>query len=996
MAGQGKYKIKISPARTLGPLDLERVRALVMKGRLLGDEPTAAEPFTAWKPFSEFPELGQLMLEKIDKDKAERAATVADATKTISQTKTASHSEMAAPSTGGDSQLESDLAMPTLVNIDVSKLRGSDDTEKTTVNIPRGAARSETDENATKILTLDQMQRTIKKYAEAPTDQESAKRIQAAADEQTKKKRVLSPMFTVFIGIAFCLFLILAEKEETSPPPKERLSPAYYRFPFTEVNLPPMAKSPNADESRELLDEGLELMEKETPLSYIKAVKFKLYKSVSKNPRDLEARAALASAYLRLAEIVPKNERLFKSVKDLLNVKVPTGVIIPSFWVARAEFYSLLNRQDIAEEILNEALKSKPTPEVFFQKAKLQADHGKIELALTTMSRLANSVGEKMNPRHATLHASLLMKRNQTSAAEKILKNTIKQSKQYGPARVLLAQLYLKSGKFKESLEEIAPVLKKPDSLDRMALAEAFLITAEALEGSNRIATAIVFAESARNILPLKDEAEEILFRLKAKHKKTMDVYTHVLAGKQREKAQEFELAIAEYLKASDLSSVDPMPHVLLGKLLENDGDIPGAIKRYERAADSKKKPIEPLLYLAKIYLNRFDLEEANKTLRRADALGRQQQEVEYLRGLVEEKEGKKEVGPFTLRQAVEKGSRNPNLFTHLGEIEEAKLEYELAEFYYSMALRYDPQNPDAMLGVAMARYHLESPSRAINFLKDRLAELPNSAAIMVNLAVVYIKSGDRESGKNLLQNAARNDKKYPRSFKLLGDLTKEEGDAQGNNFIQRKNAYRFALASYEYYSKLAPNDPSGFKSIADLYFEIRDLGAAAKNYHRVLNLVPNYPGVRVRLAQISRNGGDLEAAMKLLEDELKNRPGSDAAKLEQAEIHKTKGEMAEALRLYTEAAQLNERNADALMGIGYIHERQGNYDNALSLYERVVKIDPLNSEVHWRMGEIYEKKSDRIRALQAFKNFLALTNLPENKTIAQRKINQIEQLMHR
>ncbi len=993
MDGLGKYKIKISESRTLGPLDVERVRALILKGRLTGDEPTAEAPFAQWKPLSAFPELSQLLLEKIAQKPPQHPSLSADATQTIAQTSIDTQTTGAGFASGETGeQLESRLSMPTLVDIDVSKLRESDDLEKTKIANVRGDRAN--DENATKILSLDQMQRAIKRYAEKPPETIATDSApEPAPAKKNGKRKLFSPIFTAFIGIAFSVFLILADKEDV---PQNILTPHYYRFPYTEVNFPPKNKNPDADESRALLDAGIAMMEKETPLSYIRAIKFKLYPAVSKNPRDPEARAALAFAYLQLLEVVPKNERLFSSLKELLDVKLPPGVIIPSLWAARAEFYNLLYRQDTADEILSEALKSKPTPELYFQKAKLLADRGKIEVALTTMSRLMNSVGaNQLNPRHATLYANLLMTRNQFSPAEKLLRSTIKKSPDYGPAHMALADLFLKSGKFKEAVAEIGWVVRQPKSVNRLDLAKTFLIAAQALEGVNRIATAIVFAESARTILPQKEEAEDVLYRLKAKYKKTASIYSHILVGRQREKARENEQAISEYLKASDASQVDPMPHILLGKLLENEGDIPGAIGRYERAADSRKKPIEPLLNLTRIYINRYELELAQKTLRRAIALRRELTEVEYLRGLLEEKEGKREIGAFTLRKAIDKGSRNPALFNHLGQLEESKGENELAEFYYAIALRYDPQNPAAMLGVAMAHYHLESPSKAINFLKDRLTEQPNSAAIMVNLAVVHIKSGDRESGKTLLQNAVRTDRKYAPAFKLLGDLTKEEGD-NARNFAQRKNSYRFALASYEYYAKLVPNDPSGFKSIADLYFEIRDLGAAAKNYHRVLDLVPNFPDVRVRLAQISRNGGDYDAAMKLLEDELKIKPGSDAAKLEEAKIHEAKEEMAEALRLYTEAAQLNENNADALMGIGGIHERQGNYDNALSLYERVVKIDPLNSEVHWRMGRIYEKKNDRIKALQAYKNFLALTTLPDNKAIAQRKIDQIEQMMHR
>ena len=999
MADQTKYKIKISGSRTLGPLDFERVKALVMKGKILGKEPTATEPFYQWKAFSSFPELGQLLLEKLQQEGASRpqtsVSTTSEPTKTMAQTSAIGENNKVVSDQDSDEPIGASLSMPTLVDIDVRELQkppANPDLEKTSVGITR--EERETDPDATKIISLDLIQKVMTRYAEPDksTEDEATSPETAAA---TQKKRIFSPVFSIFITAALLAFIFLSDEEPNAP--QKTLSPRYFRFPYVEVNAPPPAKNTNADQARELLEKGQELMNRESPLSYINAIKQYLYKAVALNPKDVDARATLAMAYLQLAEILPKDEKLFKSVSDLLNIKLPNGVVIPSLVAAQAEFNTLLYKQDAAEELLDSAISTRPTPEILYQKAKIQAGRGKLDAALATMNRLITSVGaNEMNPRHATLQASLLDRKNQRASAERVLKKTVDKSPQYVPARILLADMFLKSGKFKEALDTISWVIQNPKYTDNLRLAESFLIAALGLEGTNQTAKAITFAESAKNIMPLKTESEDILFRLKSKYKKTAAIYSHVLAGRQREKAREYNLAIPEYIQASDASTVDPMPHILLGRILEAEGDIPGALSRYERATNSVKKPIEPLLYLAKIYLDRYQFDEAEKALRRAASLKRQSADILFLRGLLLEKQGQADLGEHTMKQAVKKSSRNPDLFTKLGSIEEERNNHQLAEFYYAMALRYDPQNAQAMLGVAMARYHLDSPSRAISFLKDRLNEQPNSAAIMVNLAVLYIKSGDKDAGKNLLQNAARSDKKYARAWKLLGDLTREEGDRQRGNFLARKESYSFAIASYTYYSKLAPNDPDGYKAVGDLYFEIRDLGAAAKNYYQVLKLVPNYPNVRVRLAQISENGLDYDNAMKLLEAELKINPLSDAAKLEQGHIYRAKGEVASALKAYTEAAQLNENNAEALVGIGHIHQIQGSYDNALSLYERVVKIDPLNDEVHWLMGAIYERKSDRVKAIQAYKNFLALNNEPTRRAAAQNKITSLEQQLHR
>ncbi|WP_371916892.1 tetratricopeptide repeat protein, partial [Pseudomonas sp. MPR-TSA4] len=63
--------------------------------------------------------------------------------------------------------------------------------------------------------------------------------------------------------------------------------------------------------------------------------------------------------------------------------------------------------------------------------------------------------------------------------------------------------------------------------------------------------------------------------------------------------------------------------------------------------------------------------------------------------------------------------------------------------------------------------------------MKDKLNEQPNSAPIMTNLAVIYLSSGDQDSGKMYLQNAIQVDRNYAKAYQLLGKLTQAEGDRQ-------------------------------------------------------------------------------------------------------------------------------------------------------------------------------------------------------------------------
>jgi hypothetical protein len=60
------YKIKLASGRILGPLDLERVRLLVLKNQVVGTEVARAYPQGEWQDINLIPEIAELLVAKID------------------------------------------------------------------------------------------------------------------------------------------------------------------------------------------------------------------------------------------------------------------------------------------------------------------------------------------------------------------------------------------------------------------------------------------------------------------------------------------------------------------------------------------------------------------------------------------------------------------------------------------------------------------------------------------------------------------------------------------------------------------------------------------------------------------------------------------------------------------------------------------------------------------------------------------------------------------
>ena len=1004
------YKIRLMPDRVLGPLDYPRVQALVMKGALRGEELTATAPFTAWKPFSSYPELAELLLKKIHSDQHKVSAPPPENTSGVTVSSQRTKTIAAIPTTTSAVSIESSTGkgidamrdddgngMPTLVEIKPIPEEEKDPDDQKTI-VGELMLRPDDDDGNTKMLSPAVVEKALQPYMPPPPP--PPKKVLFGLVKppkpeeyvtETGKRRLLSRNTAAILAmgiLAIAYFSSVQNPDEPSP-----LVPRYHTFPYVEVNMPPrLGVDADAALAADLVEKGQKAIESETPSAYIGAVRKYFYIAAGRNPNNYDARAMLASSYMRLSEIVPRDDRFFDTIDKLLLPGPNRNQWTPEYVVARAEMFQLLNRQDQAQEIVDSFLKIRPTPELLYQKARIAFDRRDIEVALASITKaIPPETLQKANPRHLVLQATLLQEKGQKDAALQALKRVRKEWPGHGPGMLAYADFLLRNGKPKEARDTLRLLLERPYLLDRTQLADAFVVTARTFEALKEMRRALLFANAAYRIHYNQDEAEETLFRVKSKIPETKAAYEQVVAGRQKDKAKQTDMAINHYIRALEIDRRDPVPFLLLAKLYEEKGAMNEAIDRYQKSIyETPTKPIEGALNLARIYANRFEFEKAKNMIKLASDMRRKRDQVLFYQALVQLKQKHFDLAEPIFQNALRIGSRFPDLYIQMGEFETRKREQRTAEFYYSVALRYEPFNPKAMLGVALSRFHLDSPSRAISFLKDKLASQPNSAAIMTNLAIIFIKSGDQDAARSYLLNAIRSDGKYAEAFRLLGNLTREEAIRQNSNDEEKKNSYQLALASYVRYSQLAPYDPEGYKAVGDLYLTINDLGAAAQNYYKVLDLTPNYPDVRRSLAEISMNGNDMEKAMKLLDDEMKINPINDAALVSRGEIYMRRGDMLAATKSYTEAARINEKNADALFGLGVVYSNQGSYDNALSLFNRVIKLDPLKAEAYWAMGEIYQKLSNRQKARQAFVNFKGIVRDPRSTQRADEKIRQL------
>ncbi|MGZ3712538.1 MAG: tetratricopeptide repeat protein, partial [Bdellovibrionota bacterium] len=498
------YKIQLSPDRTIGPIDYERVRALVMKGRIQGNEPTSVEPYTTWKPFSSFSQFGELLLKKLERDQhlpapGEKTSQVEAATKTLHH-----ESFPDIPKPAVEREMEESYGMPTLVDVPAPEpLPETPDNEKTMMGIL--AIPEPEDDGATKMLSVTAVDLEIKKFTPPPLPVVQKKTLFGLGKPinpddyvtETGKKRLLNR--TTVAILAFGVVLIGYLSNQPTPGDPTLIFPRYHTFPYVEVNVPPrLGDKPDPALSADLSEKGQKLLENETPSSYILAVRNYFYTSVGKNPANNDAKALLASAYMRLSEIVPRDERLFETVDKLLFPGPPSSQWTPEYVVARSEYYQMLNRYDQAQEIVDNYIRVRPSAELFYQKAKIAYERRELDLALNSITKaIPPETVQKANPRHILLQAILLQKKGQNEAAYSALKRLYKEHRNYGPGLLAHADFLLTNGKPREARALLGYLLERPYLMDRTQLAEAFVVTARTFETLKDMNRALIFANAA-------------------------------------------------------------------------------------------------------------------------------------------------------------------------------------------------------------------------------------------------------------------------------------------------------------------------------------------------------------------------------------------------------------------------------------------------------------------------------------------------------------------
>jgi tetratricopeptide (TPR) repeat protein len=396
--------------------------------------------------------------------------------------------------------------------------------------------------------------------------------------------------------------------------------------------------------------------------------------------------------------------------------------------------------------------------------------------ALETVRRLVHAAPETQRGRVQL--AALAWTMDARDEATGALKAALDDEPADVEARVLLAELQVADGQYKEAKTTFGEAIDRADAPLEIALAYCGWLV---LRGE-------------------VDEAQELADRLNA-DVPDVDALEQAAALERTVKRPDRALALAE--RARKMGASAGRVAIMTGTALAAKDDQAGAMKSFRAVAKGDPLYFEANLRLAELLREKGKLDEAGRALDAAAAGGvdgLHKVELALARSQLEEKRGDSARAARVLEDALtENGSVGPlatRLILERAAVDDRRGDWQRALGRAEEILARQPRNVEALnFAGFLAADHTHDLPRAVKRLQAAVALSPGAGGIIDSLGWAYFRAGDLARADSFLEQAGRLEPADPEILGHLGDL-----------YAKRHERER-ALTTYKRALSLSPSD---------------------------------------------------------------------------------------------------------------------------------------------------------------------------------------------
>ncbi|MBI2711480.1 MAG: tetratricopeptide repeat protein [Bdellovibrio sp.] len=983
------YKIKLVSGRVLGPIDLDRVKLLILKNQVTGAETARRHPDGEWLGINQIPEIAELLVAKITgalkKEDVPASVNPFGATTLLEGDLLPGAAPLDLGVLGTiPLALEEELppAPPAPPPPDPSPTQQEDVGEKTQMGTSLTATSTQ-EEDRTRVASEEDLKGEAQQAEQEPAVDLAGEPVRNLSHESTvifqrstesvklpgkRKKSVKDYAKEIAVGVALAglayVFLV-----QTEPP-----SSAVVRREAIRPKLPTFEQGrADPSESMRLYGEGVKLYLQDTVEGYENAAE-KFRKAASRDNTNVKALAMLASSYINLIDSSNKDENYFVVLSKLIDLSRAKQLDLPETVIADVEFYLVVNKADAALSRLEEyTLVHQPFGiELFYYLALAKYAKDDAVAAAQAINNFPES--KAFSAKVFFLRGLIAEKLNDFESAMLEYQKALKFNARHAKSRLRVATLLSRKGQLKEAANHIDFLITNSGLLAPRDLGLAYYLHAQLSELYQKWDIALGDIERASKLDPDNHDYLLEMYTLQARSggsletaQKQARMYYFLGEGERLIGQGRYQEALSPLLQARQANDSSPLPLLKIGDMFAELYDVENAKKNYKMAAERAPNNILVWSKYIRTLIQSYEWEEATKAMDRFRKLPVAQSSIDKAAADLYQKQGKYAEAQTFYRKAMARESIDSDVYSAYAKSLMATKNFKDAPFFFALSLRFDPLNISTLIDIAKCVAETESIDRAISSLQDQLSRRANARAeFLAAIAELYMQKGAWGEAQNYVDQAIKANPVYAYSWKLQAQIYMNSENTD-------KTALTKALSAYKSYSERNPSDPIGYLERYKIFVKKAEFENGKDELNRIYEIYPKYPNLHYYMGALYSVQGNHKVAAEEHKKELQNNPDSPQTLLaygkELLELERPQ----EALAQFTKVMQINPASAEAKQNAGWANYYLRNFQAALSLIRSAIAIDKGNPILFRRLGTVYRDMGDAQSACVAFRNYLAM-----------------------
>ncbi len=998
-SGAQTYKIKLSSGRVLGPLDLERIKLLILKNQITGVEVAREYPQGDWKDINQIREIAELLMVhaegKLKKkaghqiyDPIQGIAVPQGATEILKDSNSTLPGATQVFQSSALSSLpenpEEKTQMGVLTKSETGNSLKLDDDDKTRVSMTAIADSEEKEKSETRVAAMipEEDQSSVQPTSaqvEKFFDQSERKSIstentvvfQRSTNSAKLPGRINFSRKKVFQGIAFVLILCSIAYDSFFAPSNKsivlRNDPIRPKLPeYIEGKSDPK-------KSMQIYGDALKDYLLDTVNGY-KSAANKFRAAAGYDIENVKALAMLASSYLNLIDSSNKDENYFSVISKLIDMSRAKNVDLPETVIADVEFFLVVNKAEAAQNRIVEYTKAHQNYgfEMFYYLALAFYARGDATNAAKYLGQFPDN--KAFSSKIFYLRGLIAESLNDVEAATREYEKAIKFNGDHAKSRLKIASMLNRQGHLKESALHLDYLMAHIHSLAPRDAGLAYYLHCQLSELYQKWDLALRDVELAVKLDPENHDYLLELYTLRAKAGESLQaaqkqarMYYFLGEGEKLIQQGKYQDAMVPLLQARQANDESPLPLLKMGDMFTYLHDVENAKTNYKLATDRAPNNIQVWSKYIESLIQSYEWDAAKKAMDRFRNMQVSQSAIDKAAADMYQKQGRFIEAQTFYKKAMARDVIDPAVYIAYAKSLMSIRNFKDAPFFFALALRFDPLNVEATISIAKCVAETESIDRAISALQDELQRGTGARAeYLAAIAEFQIQKGAWDQAQKNVEQAMQSDPNYAYPWKLQAQIYMNRESVERGSLDK-------ALFAYKSYSERNASDPSGYLERYKIFIKKSEFEAAKEELNRIYEIYPKYPNLHYYLGALYSMQGNHKVAAEEFKRELLNNPDNFQTIVAFGKELMENGQPQEALNQFTKVMQNDPKNTEAKHNAGWANYLLKNYTAAVSLIRAALETDKANPLLYKRLGIIYREMGDGGSSCAAVKKYIEM-----------------------